>query len=99
MRVRKRLRYLMPIYLLLLLFLATFVLSACDTQSPAPPSPVITEGERPSYDLDGFPPMIPHEIDDRAQCLACHRDGEVGKAPKTPHPEHNYCRQCHALEQ
>ncbi len=95
MRVRKRLKPL--IYLFMLIILAALTLSACATQ-PAPPPLAETGGERPSYDLDGFPPIIPHEIDTRSQCLTCHRDGEVGKAPKTPHPEHNYCRQCHGLE-
>ena len=103
MRVRHRLKHLKPIYLLVLMIFAALMLSACATQ-PAPPPPVEQgEGdeiyERASYDLDGFPPTIPHEIENRSECLACHREGEVGQTPKTPHPEHTYCRQCHGLEQ
>lgn len=98
MRVQERLKYLTPICLLMLIIFAALTLSACATQ-PASPPPVATGEGRVSYDLEGFPPNIPHVLEGRTECLACHRDGEVGQAPKTPHPEHNYCRQCHALEQ
>jgi len=42
----------------------------------------------------GAPPVIPHRVWMREDCLACH--GERGYAGiRTPHPERVNCRQCH----
>ena len=41
------------------------------------------------------PPPIPHELQLRGNCLACH-SGPAGVAEiQTPHPERANCRQCH----
>ena len=75
-------------------------LTGCASQPAAePPS---SQGDSAtvsveSTDLDGFPPEIPHILEGRDQCIVCHREGEVGNAPKTPHPELTNCRQCHVL--
>lgn len=52
----------------------------------------------------GSPPFIPHKVEEEkdayVDCLACHAKGgwteELKRnTPRTPHPEHTYCRQCH----
>lgn len=44
---------------------------------------------------NGMPPVIPHELHMRSNCLACH-DGPGAVAEiRTDHPERLNCRQCH----
>lgn len=45
--------------------------------------------------LPGGPPPIPHSIENRGKCLACHTGLAAIKRIKTTHPERENCRQCH----
>jgi cytochrome c-type protein NapB len=46
----------------------------------------------------GAPPVIPHLVQLREQCVSCHDGPAAREAIRTPHPERARCRQCH-LEQ
>lgn len=49
-----------------------------------------------SRSYDGAPPVMPHSIFMRTNCLACH--GSQGYAGlQTDHPERRNCTQCHAV--
>jgi hypothetical protein len=41
------------------------------------------------------PPPIPHDLDLRGNCLACHAAPGAVVELRTPHPERANCRQCH----
>lgn len=41
------------------------------------------------------PPPIPHELQMRGNCLACHAAPAAVAEIQTPHPERANCRQCH----
>lgn len=41
------------------------------------------------------PPPIPHSLDFRGNCLACHSAPAAVKEIRTSHPERANCRQCH----
>jgi cytochrome c-type protein NapB len=43
----------------------------------------------------GDPPLIPHTLDMRANCLACHSPPSAVAEIRTAHPERAACRQCH----
>jgi len=45
--------------------------------------------------LPGSPPIIPHQIQLRENCLACHSGPAAPKEIKVSHPERANCRQCH----
>lgn len=45
--------------------------------------------------LAGSPPPIPHTLQLRENCSACHSGPAVAPAIRTSHPERIYCRQCH----
>ncbi len=45
--------------------------------------------------LPGAPPPIPHSLDMRSNCLACHAGPGAPKQIRTSHPERVNCRQCH----
>ncbi|WP_282124258.1 nitrate reductase cytochrome c-type subunit [Algibacter mikhailovii] len=45
--------------------------------------------------LIGTPPMIPHQIQMRENCLACHAGPAAPKEIRVTHPERVNCRQCH----
>ncbi len=49
--------------------------------------------------LGGSPPRIPHSLQLRGNCVACH--GGPGAVPEiaTKHPERENCRQCHVPSQ
>lgn len=47
--------------------------------------------------LTGSPPIIPHQIQMRENCLACHAGPAAPIEIKVSHPERSNCRQCHAL--
>lgn len=46
--------------------------------------------------MDGGPPAIPHPLDLRGNCLACHAGPGAVAEIRTTHPERANCRQCHA---
>ncbi|MFD1162007.1 nitrate reductase cytochrome c-type subunit [Hwangdonia seohaensis] len=45
--------------------------------------------------LLGTPPMIPHQIQMRENCLSCHAGPAAPKEIRVTHPERINCRQCH----
>ncbi|MBM3786036.1 MAG: cytochrome C [Acidobacteria bacterium] len=45
--------------------------------------------------LPGGPPAVPHSLDNRSNCVACHAGPGAVKEIRTPHPERQNCRQCH----
>ncbi|CAM1369644.1 nitrate reductase cytochrome c-type subunit [Tenacibaculum xiamenense] len=45
--------------------------------------------------LDGSPPVIPHDLQLRENCLACHAGPSAPKEIRVTHPERINCRQCH----
>ncbi len=45
--------------------------------------------------LPGSPPMIPHAIQMRENCLSCHAGPAAPKEIRVTHPERINCRQCH----
>lgn len=45
--------------------------------------------------LDGSPPVIPHQIQMKENCLACHAGPSAPKEIKVSHPQRINCRQCH----
>lgn len=45
--------------------------------------------------LPGGPPPVPHSLDIRTNCNACHAGPGAVKEIRTPHPERQNCRQCH----
>ena len=47
--------------------------------------------------LAGSPPVIPHQIQLRENCLACHAGPSAPKEIRVSHPERINCRQCHVL--
>ena len=47
--------------------------------------------------LAGSPPVIPHQIQLRENCLACHAGPSAPKEIRVSHPERVNCRQCHVV--
>lgn len=45
--------------------------------------------------MPGAPPMIPHDLQLRENCLSCHAGPASPKEIRTTHPERINCRQCH----
>ena len=45
--------------------------------------------------LKGSPPIIPHQLQLRENCLACHAGPSAPKEIRVSHPERINCRQCH----
>lgn len=45
---------------------------------------------------DGAPPVIPHPVFMRENCIACHTGPAAREEIRTSHPERTRCRQCHA---
>ena len=45
--------------------------------------------------LPGSPPIMPHPIDMRENCLSCHAGPAAPKEIRVTHPERINCRQCH----
>ncbi|MBJ6367269.1 multiheme c-type cytochrome [Snuella sedimenti] len=45
--------------------------------------------------LPGSPPVIPHQIQMRENCLACHAEPSAPKEIRVSHPNRVNCRQCH----
>ncbi|MCF8714928.1 cytochrome C [Joostella atrarenae] len=48
--------------------------------------------------LLGSPPVIPHHIQMRENCLACHAGPAAPKEIRVTHPERVNCMQCHVLK-
>jgi nitrate reductase (cytochrome), electron transfer subunit len=46
--------------------------------------------------MAGSPPAIPHGLELRGNCLACHAGASAVAEIRTTHPERANCRQCHA---
>ena len=55
--------------------------------------PKVGEGENNA--LLGSPPMIPHQLQMRENCLSCHAGPSTPKLIRVSHPERVNCRQCH----
>jgi len=45
--------------------------------------------------MPGSPPVIPHALEMRSNCLACHGGPAAPREVRTTHPERSNCRQCH----
>ena len=45
------------------------------------------------------PPVIPHQIQLRENCLSCHAGPSAPKEIRTSHPNRINCRQCHVLNE
>jgi cytochrome c-type protein NapB len=45
--------------------------------------------------MPGAPPPIPHSLQMRGNCVACHAGPGAVAEIRTPHPERANCRQCH----
>lgn len=45
--------------------------------------------------MPGAPPPIPHTLELRGNCVACHAGPGAVAELRTPHPERANCRQCH----
>ena len=50
---------------------------------------------RGSRATPGAPPTIPHTLQLRSECLACHAGPGARAEIRTTHPERTRCRQCH----
>lgn len=54
--------------------------------------------ERPAIGLSAMPdspPMMPHDLQMRDNCLACHAGPAAPQEIRVTHPERSNCRQCH----
>ena len=49
-------------------------------------------------DLPGSPPAIPHDLQMRGDCVACHVGPGAVNTIRVDHPDRGYCRQCHAAK-
>ena len=49
-------------------------------------------------ELPGAPPPIPHELQTRGNCIACHVGPGTVAAIRVEHPSRGNCRQCHVPE-
>lgn len=49
--------------------------------------------------LPGGPPVIPHPLQQRGDCLACHAGPAAVRELRTRHPERANCRQCHVAQE
>ena len=70
-----------------------------------PPTFVASDWRAPSWPTadigtvdGGPPPVIPHELQLRGNCLACHAGPSAVEEIQTTHPERTNCRQCHLTE-
>jgi cytochrome c-type protein NapB len=60
-------------------------------------SPATAPPARGRAAMPGSPPPIPHDLEMRETCLACHAGPGAVAEIRTNHPERVSCRQCHAL--
>lgn len=61
-----------------------------ETEFVAAPRPRILDAALP-----GGPPPVPHSLDNRTNCAACHGGPGAVNEIRTPHPHRQNCRQCH----
>ncbi|MAO10559.1 MAG: cytochrome C [Flavobacteriaceae bacterium] len=61
---------------------------------PQPPK----VGEGANNAMPGSPPMIPHQLQMRENCITCHAGPSAPKEIRVTHPERINCRQCHLPE-
>lgn len=47
--------------------------------------------------MEGSPPIIPHQIQMRENCLSCHAGPAAASEIRVTHPERINCRQCHVM--
>lgn len=70
------------------------------TAKVAPFRATVFSGEKASAihgsAMPGSPPPIPHTLEMRNNCLACHGGPSAPKEIRTTHPNRVNCRQCHA---
>jgi nitrate reductase cytochrome c-type subunit len=78
-----------PALCLLAVVLLGIALGPAATAQAPSPAPVPYEG---------FPPLVPHDVEPRAACTSCHADADSG-APLTPHPYRTNCLQCHVTQE
>jgi nitrate reductase (cytochrome), electron transfer subunit len=70
---------------------------------PGEPPPMFAEVDwrAPTWPATGqqalpdAPPLMPHDLHLRGNCLACHMAPAAVEEIRTPHPERANCRQCH----
>jgi len=79
------------------------VCTQCHVDPDRPPPSLISLDWKASpfpgrafHAMDGSPPVIPHDLQMRGNCLACHGGPGAVKEIRTTHPERANCRQCHA---
>ena len=78
------------------------VCSQCHVDPGRPPPSLVSLNWRPLQApaqgfraMDGSPPVIPHDLELRGNCIACHAGPGAVRAIRTTHPERANCRQCH----
>ena len=49
--------------------------------------------------LEGSPPIVPHSLQLRENCLSCHSGPSAVKEIRTTHPDRINCRQCHVINE
>lgn len=74
----------------------------CHVDPDAPPGRFREIDWRPAswpetevHAMPGSPNVVPHEVQTRSNCLACHGGPAAIAALRTDHPERANCRQCH----
>jgi len=72
-----------------------------DALTAPPPQFVAIDWPEPKWSrlgqvaLPGGPPLIPHRLESRGNCVACHAGMGSVYEIRTTHPERANCRQCH----
>ena len=70
-----------------------FVTSNSNTGFKKVAPPKVGKGENNA--MPGSPPMIPHQLQMRENCISCHAGPSAPKEIRVSHPERINCRQCH----
>lgn len=65
--------------------------TAFASAKPQPPN----VGEGVNNAMPGSPPMMPHQLRMRENCISCHAGPSAPIEIKVSHPERTNCRQCH----
>lgn len=76
--------------------------SQCHVDPDRPPPSLVSldwaplrAPDRNQRATEGSPPWIPHDLQLRGNCLACHAGPGAVRELRTTHPERIACRQCH----
>jgi nitrate reductase cytochrome c-type subunit len=84
------------------LLTADVICGQCHVDPDAPPPSLVALDWRPASwpeldqrAMEGSPPMIPHTLQLRETCLACHAGPWAVVEIRTTHPERTDCRACH----